>query len=154
MTSTQQKPAAQEPTTAPPERLSYRDYQTFWTTKEPPGWLSKVLDQAATWLRDQLSLDLDLTVDVDAHTPDRLKRAQVLHRPAGRETGVRLRAWNTNHGGTFIVTVLAVEKPRGGWLQINVTSNNPLSVAKKPRIADMLLDVVDFEDHSPLRASA
>lgn len=154
MTDTQQEQTAQAVDSAPPDRLSYRDYQTFWTTQESPGWLSKVLDQAATWLRDRLDLDLDLTADADEHSPDRSKRAQVIHRPAGRETGMRLRVWNTNQGGTFVVTVVAVEKPHGGWLQINVTSNNTYTVAKKPRIADMFLDVVEFEDHSPLRASA
>ncbi|KAA9395458.1 hypothetical protein FCK90_00010 [Kocuria coralli] len=135
-------------------RLSHRDYQSFWTTEEPIGWMDRVIDQAATWLRDRLDLDFDLSVDDDVSSPDRSKRAQTLHRVAGRDHGMRLRAWNTNNGVTFIVTILAVETPRGGWLQITVTCNDSRKIVKKPAFANLFLEVVDFDDVAPLRPEA
>ena len=38
----------------PRPRPAHLDYESFWTTEEQPGWLDRVLDQAATWLRDRL----------------------------------------------------------------------------------------------------
>ena len=135
-------------------RRSHRDYHSFWRTGERPGWLDRVLDQAATWLRERFSLDLDLSIDSDRHSSDRSKRAQILHRTSSRDHGIRLRVWNTNRGGTFIVTVLAVETPRGGWLQITVTCDDTSTIAKKPVIANQFLEVVEFEDVTPLRPAA
>lgn len=137
-----------------PTRPAHRDYQTFWTTSQSPGWLELVLDQEATWLRDRLGLDADLTADADVRSADRTKRAQMLHRTSRKDHGTRLRVWNQNSGGTFIVTIIAVESPRGGWLQITVTASDPVVLAEKPFVADMILGVVDFEDVTPLRRDA
>lgn len=138
----------------PRPRSSHLDYESFWTTSEEPGWLDRVLDQGATWLRESLRLDVDLAVDGHSRSPDGSKRVQVLHRHASRNRGTRVRAWNTNSGVTFVVTVLAVEGPRDGWLQISVTCDDPDVVAKKPRLADQILDVVEFSDVSVLRSQA
>lgn len=135
-------------------RPVHLDYQSFWTTEETPGWLDRVLDQAATWLRDRFGLDFDLSGDADTRSKDSSKRAQTIHRTSRKDRGARLRVWNTNRDGTFVVTIMAVETPRGGWLQITVTASDPFVMAKKPAIADMLLDVVDFEDVTPLRPEA
>ncbi|WP_263310823.1 hypothetical protein [Brachybacterium atlanticum] len=78
----------------------------------------------------------------------------MLHRSASRSRGVRLRVWNTNSGGTFIVTVLAVEGARDGWLRITVTCDDPTTVAKKPKLADKILDVVEFDDVMSLHSRA
>lgn len=138
----------------PRPRSSHLDYESFWTTSEEPGWLDRVLDQGAAWLRESLRLDVDLTVDGSVRSPDGTKRVQVLHRQASRSRGTRVRVWNANSGVTFIVTVLAVEDPRGGWLQISVTCDDPYVVAKKPRLADQILDVVEFADVTVLRSQA
>lgn len=92
-----------------PARLSHRDYHSFWTTQESPGWRDWVLDQASTWLRDRIGLDIDLSANAALRNKDRSKRAQVLYRNSGKDHGVRLRVWNSNRDGTFVVTVLAVE---------------------------------------------
>lgn len=141
---------AQKRTTRP----AHLDYQSFWTTEESLGWLDRVLDQAATWLRDRFALDFDLSGDADLRSADRSKRAEILHRSSRKDRGARLRTWNTNRDGTFVVTIMAVETPRGGWLQITVTASDPFVMAKKPAVANMLLDVVDFEDVTPLRPEA
>lgn len=138
----------------PRPRPSHRDYESFWTTQERPGWLDRVLDQAATWLRDRFHLDFDLSQDADVHSSDLSKRAQTLHRTASKDRGVRLRIWNTNRGGTFIVTILAVETSRGGWLQTTVTCSDPSTVVRKPAVADQFLDVVEFADVSTLHSQA
>lgn len=138
----------------PRPRPAHLDYESFWTTEEQPGWLDRVLDQAATWLRDRLHLDLDLSVDGEVRSPDHSKRAQTLHRTASKSRGVRLRVRNANRDGTFIVTVLAVESLRGGWLQITVTCSDPSRVVRKPAVADQFLDVVEFADVTALRSQA
>ena len=148
-------PSVMARTAQPPAiRSAHRDYQTFWTTQESPGWLDRALDQEATWLRDKLGLDFDLSDEGEKRSDDGSKRAQILHRCSRKDRGTRLRVWNTNRDGTFTVTIMAVENTRGGWLQITVTASDPLTIAKKPRIAGMLLDVVDFEDVTPLRPDA
>lgn len=119
--------------------------------RKPPGWRDRVLDQASTWLRDRIGLDIDLSADADLRSKDRSKRAQVLYRNSGRDHGVRLRVWNSNRDGTFVVTVLAVEQPRGGLLHLSATCDDPRRVSKKPRVTDQFLEVVDFEDVTPLR---
>lgn len=138
----------------PGPRSSRLDYESFWTTAEPQGWLDRALDQGAVWLRESLQLDIDLTADASDRSPDGTKRVQVLHRRASRSRGVRLRAWNTNSGVTFVVTVLAVEGAREGWLRITVTCDDPTMVARKPRLADQILDVVEFDDVTPLHSRA
>ena len=75
----------------PRPRPAHLDYESFWTTEEQPGWLDRVLDQAATWLRDRLHLDLDLSVDGEVRSPDHSKRAQTLHRTASKSRGVESR---------------------------------------------------------------
>lgn len=143
------------PVPSPPEpRSTHLDYESFWTTSEPQGWLDRALDQSAVWLRESLQLDIDLTADASERSPDGTKRAQVLHRSASRGRGVRLRAWNSNSGVTFVVTVLAMEGDRGGWLRITVTCDDSTAVVKKPRLADKILDVVEFDDVTPLHSRA
>ena len=147
--------AQRTPVPSPPEpRSSHLDYESFWTTSAPQGWLDRALDQGAVWLRESLQLDLDLTADASERSPDGTKRVQVLHRSASRSRGVRLRVWNTNSGVTFIVTVLAAEGAYEGWLRITVTCDDPTTVAKKPRLADKILDVVEFDDITPLHSRA
>lgn len=136
-------------------RSPHLDYESFWTTEEPPGWMARALDQAASWLRgSSLGLDLDLTTDGDVRSPDGSKRAQVLHRVAGRQRGTRLRVRNTNSRATYIITVLAMENSHGGWLQLTGTSTDRYALVEKPRVADLILDVVDFADVTPLRSQA
>lgn len=136
-------------------RSPHLDYESFWTTEEPQGWLDRAMDQAASWLRGpSLGLDIDLTADGETRSPDGSKRAQVLHRASGRSRGIRLRVWNTNGNVTYIVTVLAAEGARDGWLQLTVTSTDRFALVEKPRLADQFIDVVDFADVTPLRSRA
>ncbi|GIT78562.1 hypothetical protein LLS1_02310 [Leifsonia sp. LS1] len=133
--------------------ISGLDYQAFWTTSAGEGWMELALAQAGEWVRDRLGLDVDLTRNNEASNPSRTKRVQVLHRQAGREEGVRLRAWNTNHGTTFTVTILAVNGPSGGWLLVQATSSDRSRRTAKPAVADRILSVVDFSDVGPLRST-
>ncbi|WP_136643255.1 hypothetical protein [Subtercola vilae] len=130
------------------------DYQAFWTTDASSGWLDQALGQAAVWVRERLGLDVDLSQDGEVANGDRSRRVQVLHRQAGRDVGVRLRAWNTNNGTTFIVTVLAVDGPSGGWLLVQASSSDRSRRTAKPAVADAILSVVDFTDIGPLRTNA
>ncbi|WP_345377505.1 hypothetical protein [Frondihabitans cladoniiphilus] len=134
--------------------LSGLDYQAFWTADAPHGWLDQALHEFASWARERLHLEVDLSKDSDVSNPDRSRRVQVLHRVAGRDVGVRLRAWNSNHGTTFTVTVLAVDGPNGGWLLVQASSSDRSRRTDKPAVADRILAVVDFSDIGPLRSSA
>ncbi|MBF4635143.1 hypothetical protein ITJ38_12070 [Agreia pratensis] len=137
-----------------PSPVSGLDYQAFWTTAASRGWLDQALEQAAIWVRERLDLDVDLSKDGEVANDDRSRRVQVLHRQAGRDVGVRLRAWNTNNGTTFNVTVLAVDGPGGGWLLVQASSSDRSRRTGKPQVADRILSVVDFSDISPLRNTA
>ena len=127
--------------------ISERDYRTYWTTRDPAGWLRVAQAEAERWLRDKVHVDLDLSADgeVSGHP----RRAQVLHRSTSTEHGLRLRVWTTYQGVTYVTTLIAVENLRGdgGWAAIDCTSSNPYNrPAGKPALVDRLLDVVDFED--------
>lgn len=130
------------------------DYQAFWTTDAPTGWLDQALGQAAVWVKERLGLEIDISQNDEAATSDRSKRAQIVHRQAGRDTGVRLRAWNTNAGTTFTVTVLAFDGPGGGWLMVQASSSDRTRRSEKPAVADLILSVVDFSDVGPLHSTA
>ncbi|MFF1876515.1 hypothetical protein [Leifsonia sp. NPDC058230] len=134
--------------------LSGLDYQAFWTTEAPSGWLDQALGEFASWARERLGLDVDLTKNGEVSNTDQSRRVQVLHRSAGRDAGVRLRAWNSNQGTTFTVTVLAVDGPGGGWLLLQASSSNRSRRTDKPAVADRILSVVDFTDVGPLRPTA
>lgn len=152
MTVELETPAKSETDKAGP--LSGLDYQAFWTTDAPHGWLDQALQEFASWARERLNLEVELSKDSDVSNPDRSRRVQVLHRVAGRDVGVRLRAWNSNNGTTFTVTVLAVDGPNGGWLLVQASSSDRSRRTDKPSVADRILAVVDFSDVGPLRSSA
>lgn len=137
-----------------PPALSGLDYQAFWTIGESKNWLRQALGEAASWARERLDLEIDLTQDSEVTGSDGTKRAQVLHRHAGRDTGVRLRVWNTNAGTTFTVTVLAVDGPGGGWLLIQASSSDRSRRTEKPAVADRILSIVDLADVRPMRTAA
>jgi hypothetical protein len=136
---------------AEPVPPSDRDYQAYWTTAGGNDWVGRVLAEVRSWSADKLGVDIDTTVDGETTGKTSARRVEVLHRSAGREAGVRVRAWNTNHGTTFVVTILAVDGPDGGWLTIRTTSSDHARRAEKPKVADMILDVVDLSDVGPVR---
>lgn len=147
--------SGQRPEAIQRPRSPHLDYESFWTTEESQGWLNRALEQAASWLRGpSLGLDMDLTTDGEVRSLDGSKRAQVLHRTAGRSRGIRLKVWNSNGNVTYIVNVLAAEGVRDGWLQLTVTSTDRLALVEKPRLADQFIDVIDFSDVTPLRSKA
>jgi hypothetical protein len=136
------------------QALSGLDYQAFWTTSGSEDWLGQALGEVASWARERLGLEVDLTEDGEAQNSDQNTRIQVLHRQAGRDAGVRLRAWNTNAGTTFVITVLAVNGPSGGWLLAQASSTDRSRRTEKPRVVDRILSVVDLTDVEPMRTAA
>lgn len=127
------------------------DYQAFWTTQGGNGWLQRVLAEVTTWSTDKLGVEIDVSVDGHATDATNRRRVEVLRRQAGRESGVHVRAWNTTRGTTFIVTIIAVDGPNGGWLTVRTASSDRAHRAAKPKVADMILDVVDLSDVGPVR---
>ncbi|MCS6524228.1 hypothetical protein [Curtobacterium citreum] len=137
-----------------PPTPTVRDYQAFWTTHARAGWTDAVLGEVRSWALRRLGLDVNVAADGEAISAGGDRRAEVMHRQAGKESGVRVRVWNTNGSGTFIVTILAVEDPTGGWILLQTESSDRAQRAAKPAVADAILGVVEFEDIVPLRATA
>jgi len=145
-TTDERTDVSQTETAAPADH----DYQAYWTTQGSSNWLRRVLDEVAAWSRDKLGVEIDPGVEGEAVGSPPTRRVEVLHRRAGREDGVRVRAWNTNRGTTFVVTIVAVDGPSGGWVSVRTASSDRRRAAK-PKVADMILDVVDLSDVGPVR---
>lgn len=115
------------------------------------GWRSAVVDETASWLREK-GVDLDLTRDVRIVGDGRTIRA-MHHRNGGAEAFL-LSMSETNDGGTFVTTVLAVDDPDDPWLMLRVTSDRRRAVPA-PRLARRLLERIDLHDGDhPLTAQS
>ena len=147
MTITDERTDMDQTETAAP---ADHDYQAFWTTQGGKDWLRRVLHEVAAWSSDKLGVEIDTAVEGEVVGSLPSRRVEVLHRHAGREDGVRVRAWNTNRGTTFVVTIVAVDGPTGGWVSVRTASSDRRRAAK-PKVADMILDVVDLSDVGPVR---
>lgn len=114
------------------------------------GWRTAVADEAASWLREK-GVDLDLTRDARASVDGRLVRA-MHHRNSGIDAFL-LSMTETNDGGTFVTTVLAIDDPVDPWLMVRVARDRP-GLVPAPRLAGRLLERIEMHDgRHPLAAS-
>ena len=122
------------------------EYRSFFTFQSTPDALALILEQMATWLRDQgFAVALD---DSRRHTADGRTLA-VVHRRSSRCHDMRLvlSEPNTNRGRWDTELTLHLPEDANGWLAVHV-SNDQGHTAAPPRLVRFLLDVVDAHDGS------
>lgn len=138
----------QDTTTPAPARSSAgdRDYHSFATCHEPPGWLGTVEDQVATWLRSRKRLDVDTGVNGTHDQPGLGRTVTVRHHRHGHDQALRLVLEEDSPTGHWTTQITAVEHDRGGgWVAIDVVSEDGLFV-KVPGVARYLIEALHLSD--------
>lgn len=106
------------------------------------AWRFSVVDEVSLWLREK-GADLDLTREVRVVVDGR--NIRVMHHRNGGVDAFLLSMTETNQGGTFVTTVLAVDDPDDPWLMVRVASNRR-SMVPAPRLARRLLERTELLD--------
>lgn len=107
-------------------------------------WRVAVIDETTLWLREK-GIDLDLTREVRTVIDGRKVRA--MHHRQGEVEAFLLSMGETNDGGTFETTVLAVDDPENPWLMVRVVNDRRRNFPA-PRLAERLLNRLDLLDGS------
>ncbi len=135
------------PSVTSPALTGQVDYQAFWECRTDRGWLARVHEQLADWLRTRKDLDLDVTQQYAVRSTDgEARRLSVANHISGGRLFRAELVERTPNAGTWTTELIARELPDGGgWLSL-VVRNSEGRYAAVPALARNLLAVLPLRD--------